>query len=721
MAFPPVPLYPTAVDSNRTLFLVYDTSEAQLAVDNMPWTQEISIVPVGDDEPEIWADNGFANLNGELLYYDSVTKNGAGKVNKFKRCARNLTGKTKFNASGSWIRGFVVAEHHNQLAQATINTERFLKDVESRILELLDIPDCDDECPNAVINVDTLTEADGCNGTTISYQVDITGSYTDFRIDFGDGSFTTTQTSGEHTYKPNTEIDPVVRVSNNKCQVIQTPIFRDTPTEPQIEEEEDDIFIRIPDIDIPDILIPDCVIPEPTMMTPPAAGPCLGSFPDINIPSNIFGEGGLGDFNFPSKIEIDDVNIPSHISFDDINIPSHISIDDVNIPSFIDFGDVNIPSFIEFGDVNIPSFIDFGDIYIPSEITIIGEIPSLITIIGEIPSEINIIGEIPSTISLILDIPDIVSFVGCNLPSIIDVNVSTSIINVVDTIPETITLDGEVFLDAWTTAWSTAWAIAAVQVTGLRDIFLLHDLPEVISMVCCVPSNISVEWGEPPMVSVAWGTPPTVSIICGSSGASFNTQSYQQRASYNEKNDPIFDMQIEPEMLFNIPSEIELITKLENIKVVHDIPSSIAIESPNIPEIIRILQEIPIPSEINIKHDLPSEIRIIGEIPSSIELNWSSNGIIEIVKPHDFPSEIFLNATSVPTEIQIVGFSSVIEIKGNIPSEIIARLTLPEGGIKIPLVFEGPPIPWAPVPMKFDPTTPGSADAPCFALVPCGK
>lgn len=43
MAFPPVPVYPQAIDSDYTLYLVYDTTETRLAVDNSAWSQEIDI------------------------------------------------------------------------------------------------------------------------------------------------------------------------------------------------------------------------------------------------------------------------------------------------------------------------------------------------------------------------------------------------------------------------------------------------------------------------------------------------------------------------------------------------------------------------------------------------------------------------------------------------------------------------------------------------------
>ncbi|MBM3206938.1 MAG: hypothetical protein FJZ43_04940, partial [Candidatus Staskawiczbacteria bacterium] len=125
--FPPIPIYPQNYDSDYTLFLVYNTSETITTDDNLPWSEEISIKAVASDKAEIWADNGFANIEGELFYYDSVGKNADGKVNKLKRCVRNLGNKqTKYNKTGSEVRGYIVAEHHNQLVNAIIKVENFV-------------------------------------------------------------------------------------------------------------------------------------------------------------------------------------------------------------------------------------------------------------------------------------------------------------------------------------------------------------------------------------------------------------------------------------------------------------------------------------------------------------------------------------------------------------------------------------------------------------------
>ena len=127
MAFPPAPSFPKSIDSDYTLFLVHNTAETKICDENAAWSQEIEIIPVGENQRELWSDNGFANISGELFYYDSVSKNEYGKVHRLKGCARNLGGeKTKWNKRGTWVRGYVVAEHHNQLVDTVLKMEDFV-------------------------------------------------------------------------------------------------------------------------------------------------------------------------------------------------------------------------------------------------------------------------------------------------------------------------------------------------------------------------------------------------------------------------------------------------------------------------------------------------------------------------------------------------------------------------------------------------------------------
>lgn len=327
MAFPPVPTYPAAIDDDYTLFLVYDTTEAQLCKDNAPWSQEIEIIPVGEDESEIWPDNGFANIEGELLYYDTVAKNGDGKVYKLKNCARNLGGEdTKFNPRGTWVRGFVVAYHHNQMAQAILKTENFIGfnfdprqetlDWRIRNLESLAVIFDDFSCPNIDFTFN-LVEDDPVTGKLASYLVEITppGSINSFRLDFGDGAFTTTDFEGTHRYAVNAQVDPVVTASNDQCQIIQTPVERLDPTEPPALIEEEFNTPNPEFGEIPDFTLVPCDVPEPDINLPPLVVPCISIEGQIGpIPSVITGP------DFVSQIVITGPDNPVQILHSTVEI-----------------------------------------------------------------------------------------------------------------------------------------------------------------------------------------------------------------------------------------------------------------------------------------------------------------------------------------------------------------------------------------------------------------
>ncbi|CAE7860325.1 colH [Symbiodinium microadriaticum] len=320
-----------------TLFLVYNTTETKLSADNSPWAQEISIIPVGSEDPEIWADNGFANISGELLYYDSVEYNANGKVNKLKGCARSLGGdKTQFNAKGTWIRSYVIAEHHNQMVNGVLRTQDFIgfnfdprqKTLDWRIRNLQELAVIFDDfaCPdiNFIFNE---VENDPETGILTQYLIQLNppGTLNDFRLDFGDGEFTTTILEGEHRYAVNATIDPVLTVTNDKCQMIITPVERANPQEPP-PAIEDTFEIPIPEVpDFTDFTFVPCEVPEPDINLPPLVFPCISIEGQVGpIPSVIEGP------DFPSIITINspnDINITQSV----VNIIVEDDIPDVII------------------------------------------------------------------------------------------------------------------------------------------------------------------------------------------------------------------------------------------------------------------------------------------------------------------------------------------------------------------------------------------------------
>lgn len=348
MPFPPIPVYPKAIDSDYTLYHVHNTTETKISEDCNAWSQEISIVPVAADKLDIWASNGFANIEGELLYYDSVAYDVNGKVNKLKGCARQLGGeKTQFNKKGTWIRSYVVAEHHNQLVMSILKTQNFIGynfdprtqtlDWRIRNLQELSIIFDDFNCPD--INFTwNIIQNDPVSGVVAQYLIEITppGTISSFRLDFGDGEFTTSALQGTHTYAINATIDPVISVSNDKCQMIQTPIERANPTEPPPVISQ--VFtVPIPEIpDFPDFTFVPCDVPEPDINLPPLVTPCFSIQGQIGpLPSVITGP----NINMVSNVTItsnNPINITqSVISIIGPDIPSIIIVDSQIPPTII--------------------------------------------------------------------------------------------------------------------------------------------------------------------------------------------------------------------------------------------------------------------------------------------------------------------------------------------------------------------------------------------------
>ena len=115
--FIPHPIYPQKYDSNYTLFEVVNSTESITVLPSEQFDTTIYIKPVPADRPEVWPTNGFATISGEVLYYDEVGYDQyTNKINALKKCLRNIGNKkSQFNPAGTDIRGFVMAEHHNQL------------------------------------------------------------------------------------------------------------------------------------------------------------------------------------------------------------------------------------------------------------------------------------------------------------------------------------------------------------------------------------------------------------------------------------------------------------------------------------------------------------------------------------------------------------------------------------------------------------------------------
>ncbi len=322
MYFPPIPVYPVGYDSDFTLFLVYNTSETITVADTDAYSEEIPIKPQPGNKPEIWPDNGYATIAGELFYYDAVDKNNNNRVCRFRRCVRNLGGRpTQFNSENTWVRGFVVAEHHSQLADCVLLIENFIgenfsvdyKTLDWRIRHLADTPIISDDFGCSDVEFDfNIVSSSPATGTIATYNIQTQGGAGNFTLQFGDGNSTHSALSGTHVYAPGANIDPVVVMKNDTCQVVQTANIR-TNTNTPIETPNTPPFVVPVPIPppIPPFNVPDINAPTPQMNFPPIMMPAFPGFPSIIEISQL---GGI------SLIEVNPIiTVSPHINVDSID------------------------------------------------------------------------------------------------------------------------------------------------------------------------------------------------------------------------------------------------------------------------------------------------------------------------------------------------------------------------------------------------------------------
>ena len=770
--------------------MVYNTSESILIKDNPPWSETIEIKP---SPQELWASNGFANINGELFYYNSVElkfdpevnisnillnssklfvkkdhglidgsiirfqtgvgifsintnyyvvessqntfklsskKNGSalspisslntndivlivGRVCKFKECVRNLDGKkTKLNYAGIKVRGFVVAEHHNQIVDAVISLENFIGynftddqttlDWKIRNLNALPIIFDDHSCPSVSFTFDII-ENNLTTGIKAQYFITIESSNasTNFRLDFGDGQYTTTEYQGIHTYSIGSNYDPALSVFNDSCSLTITPAERLTPLEPVKQTIDDGFDIPIPPPpDIPQILI-----------TPFQTVPCKYNIPPIVFPCLDISQTQTPGINIPGKIEIvPPLKIPSLITITPINIPGKISITPINIPGRVEIivpPLFNIPPTISITPINIPSHISIDPVQV--EITSSGNvIPSIISFENiDIPSTISFTHTIPSNITIDPISIDI-NTSGAAIPNNITIDpISISIdVNVNDSIPDTITVISPLI-----------YLPETVTIGG-------NQIPSSISLV--VPTLPSIYLNASSLdgveIPVNWGPIPelhcTVTVECPVTG--FRAPGgYPQTGMRSTGEDEFVEIQSSD---IGIPSVINVVApKFPDIKVdASEIPSSIKIERiEGISEIRIISPVMQIPSEIRIINDakIPSSILLdVSELPKSIPIiNMDIPESIGLRLMGDFPSEIKLNAEGIPDTIQVVGIPPVIELKGTIPDTI--RLIMPEKP-EIEMVYKGAPID-VKIQLDISKLTGDGDKVNCVSIVPC--
>lgn len=617
--FPPQPVYPHGIDSDYTLYLVYNTSEANLAANNEPWAAEVPVIPRKLGQTEIWSDNGFATISGEMFYYDGVDKNSDGYIYNLKKCIRNLGGThTQPNQAGTVVRGFIMAEHHNQLVDVILRVEDFVGenfspdettlDFRIRQLQPTTTPVLFDDfdCPDIQFTFDIVSN-DPAGGLLADYFIQITGNYGNFTLDFGDGTSTNSPAAGSHQYAPNATVDPVITINNTKCQIVQTPIQRtatSTPSTPPQDPILDIPILLCPDIG--DIIIPDISVPVPDIIEPPLILPCVDITP-FSFPSTFFA---------PISIAIDfaPINIPSEIVFVGISIPDVIVAVGLSNISLIvpTIGPIN---------VNIPSIpsitITVDGTSIPSTITVNNSGP------GSIPSIISVASMAPlPCISFCGDTPTFPCITFCDPPTI-PVNwgeAPTVPINVTVTCncqccPSSASMNFTEpdFVDQFN-PFQPAKGWSAAQPEEMEINYDFQGFPSLISFV---PPVL-------PDLKVVHELPSTIELIAGDS------------------------MLIE----YVGPTQFELIAPAEPMRLVFDGPSIFKLDTSSIGEGLKLIAPERMPKIEFDTSNIPSAIQVIG-IPSVIGVIGMPSTITVIPPAEPMTVQMLPPTEAIPISVMV--------------------------------------------------------------------
>ena len=280
-------------------------------------------------------------------------------------CARSLNGvPAVFRPAGTWVRGLVVAEHHNRLVAANLRTQDFVGrnfdprpetlDWRIRNLRELEVAADDHACPEVTLDWFVL-EDHPVRGTLARFRISVESGGGAFRLDFGDGTVTTTDRAGTHRYGPGARVDPVLTVTTATCETVVTPPGRTEGADlrPPAADTFDFPLPEFPNI--PDF-VPVPVDPgEPEVTLPPIVFPCLSV------------EGSIG----PIPSEIVGPILPSSILVEGgpLQVPSVLSVE----------GGFSLPSYI-FVDAP-PSIVVLDDI--PTEITVVNSTATAIPLTAE--------------------------------------------------------------------------------------------------------------------------------------------------------------------------------------------------------------------------------------------------------------------------------------------------------------------------------------------------
>ena len=390
-----------------------ETPSTTLASSLEVWTSAngvIDITPVAANDDEIWPTSGDIRIvdpttHDEYISYTSVAYDGSGKVHQllgctrplawqvdhaagitvegltpkvggcvyeFRNCFRGISGTTAtIHAPGTKVRGYVMAEHHNNIAQAIINLETNVSAMRDLITEMELVERPRDECPVAWFHYH-IVETTRQGNYTVQFSISIEGDYSSFTFYFGDGTSVSDDLNPSHTYSPSATFDPSINVNSALCSVINTGSSRKQS-------------FNVPSIELPIAISVEI--------------PALPDLPDISIPTITPVENP--EVVFPE--------IPDVVATADISLSQTISIPTLTL---------SIPTLT----ISLPTLtISIGSVFIPATVTL--EAPTLITLealtsltldmptmtLSVSPTQITLLDDLPTQITLTGDIPTVIT------------------------------------------------------------------------------------------------------------------------------------------------------------------------------------------------------------------------------------------------------------------------------------------------------------------------
>ena len=303
----PEPRFPEALDDDSTLFSVFNNSESILTKNFFLEDESIYIEPREFSDPEIWAkENGILNLEGEIIFYEkTITENNPNppapidsrytffddpniskeekdkerRVIAFTKLRRGLGSVSpRIHLSGEWVRGYVMAEHHNALRQAIIGIESLIGidnstdkrslDFRLRDLEELSVEQDDFDCPYGIFWYETIEKTNTTE--KVQFHISIIGEFDRFEfLPEENATIITNDLNPIYTYSINSSIQATLKVFKGErcCSIVTSSGVIAEPCEfeaalPEIPE------ILCPEIDtvLPPVIPQDitCICPEIT-------------------------------------------------------------------------------------------------------------------------------------------------------------------------------------------------------------------------------------------------------------------------------------------------------------------------------------------------------------------------------------------------------------------------------------------------------------------------